>query len=48
MCPITRSKSKKKMAEVEHDGQGDCREICPTPFGLGEEDVNNECMDGDF
>ncbi len=36
------------MAEIEHDRQEDCRDICPTPFELGEKDVTNECMDCDL
>ncbi len=36
------------MAEVEHDRQEDSWEICPTPFELGQEDVDNKCMDGDL
>ncbi len=49
MYPITHSKFKKKMAEIEYDRQEDCRDIiCPTPFELGEKDVTNECMDCDL
>ncbi len=48
MYPITHSKFKKKMAEIEHDRQEDCRDICSTPFELGEKDVTDECMDCDL
>ncbi len=44
MYPITHSKLKKKMAEIEYDRQEDCRDICPIPFVLDEKDVTNECL----